>query len=387
MSREKDKEMINIKCNRCRADIKIKYGTYRKSHDHLHYCRSCRGKIEHERIKSLSEDERKVYLDKKNQAISSGWKKQSSDKKEQISQMRKEEWNDEKRRKKHIEMLLKRWENMNENQRIQHLEKMAIGKEGYWANPKNKEFHSNRAREKWYNQPQNEQDRILGLLSVGREKFLDNLTLNDKIKISKKRSESLKKHWANLTPQQFEERISIFKERLKENFDNLDIVPNKNESSFIDKIDEFNISHEFVWYNKIKHPDFNKLFPFNPVRPGLFINPYHAWDFIIYTNEGNILVDIDGSIHNPECTKNKVTDTQGNKFILGDYIQFKDSQRPYQTDGLDAYIIQCYNDNLTDDTPVVNINTGEKMSFKSFMAILIWMNMNDKEKEDLLQLI
>ena len=56
-----------------------------------------------------------------------------------------------------------------------------------------------------------------------------------------------------------------------------------------------------------------------------------------------------------------------------DYYKFRDSQRPYQTDGLDAYIIKCYDDNLTDNTPVINIETKESMTFQTFIYIIMWM--------------
>ena len=329
-------------------------------------------------------EEKQEYLKKKNDAISNGWKNQTIEQKERISQLRKTSWHNDKRRKNHIEMLKIRWNNMTEDQRIEHLVKMDIGKNKYWSNPENMEYHSNRARKKWYDQSIEDQDRILKSLTVGRQEFRNNLTLSDKIELSRKRSEGLRKYWARLSPEQFQANISKFKERLKERFDKLDIIPNKNESKFIEYIEEFYIMYEFVWYNKNKHPDFNKLFSFNPVKPGAFINPYHAWDFKLFLNDGIVLVDIDGSIHDPKCTNNKVTDKRGNKFILSDYIQFKDSQRPYQTDGLPAYVVLCYDDNLTEDTPVKNINTGEIMSFKSFISIIIWMNMSNNDKKEII---
>lgn len=59
-----------------------------------------------------------------------------------------------------------------------------------------------------------------------------------------------------------------------------------------------------------------------------------------------------------------------------------DSKRPYQTDGLDAYVVQCYDDKLTNDTPVVNIKTNEKMTMKSFIALMNILNLSNKELKE-----
>ena len=87
-----------------------------------------------------------------------------------------------------------------------------------------------------------------------------------------------------------------------------------------------------------------------------------------------ILIDIDGSIHKLEQSKWIV-----DGFDVGGYIQFNDSQRPYQTDGLDAYIIQCYDDKLTNDTKVLHLQTNKEMSYKDFINEIKFLNYSKKE--------
>ncbi len=385
MAIKNDKEIIKLKCSRCGRPIEIKYGTYRRSVNDPHYCSACRGQIEHERISSLNEKERNEYLQKKNSAISKGWNNQTQQMKDHVSDMRKANWiNNNERKNNHSIRLAKQWNDKSQEEKDIQIEKLNAGKMKYWNNLENKEYHSKRAREKWYNQPQEERDRILLALDNGRKYFLENLTDDQKKEIFKKKSTSLKKYWASLSEEEYGKRMDEFRKALKNNFDNLNMIPNKNESTFINYLNIYKLRYEFVWYNKNKHPEFDKLFPSDKININRSTSPYHAWDFIIHTKDGDVLVDVDGSIHDSNKTNNVVTDYAGNKFILSDYIQFKDSQRPYQTDDLPAYSINCHNDNIDYSTTVTRIDTGENMAFKAFMSLLEWMDMDDKKKRELI---
>ena len=140
------------------------------------------------------------------------------------------------------------------------------------------------------------------------------------------------------------------------------------------------LKYDIHWYNKIKHPDFDKLFPNNPVTGSKFVSPYHQWDISVKLFDTRVLIDIDGSIHDPNKISHDVTYFDGRKISLSDLITFNDSQRVYQTDNLNAYVIQCYDDKLTDNTPVVKINTGEIINFKSLIGILTFESMTEREK-------
>jgi hypothetical protein len=76
-----------------------------------------------------------------------------------------------------------------------------------------------------------------------------------------------------------------------------------------------------------------------------------------------ILVDGDGGVHN-------IT----NNTIMSKKIQENDLKRPYQCDGMNAYVIQCYNDDLySNDTIVLSLYDNTIMSIREFMSmIVIW---------------
>ena len=68
------------------------------------------------------------------------------------------------------------------------------------------------------------------------------------------------------------------------------------------------------------------------------------------------------------------------EYEILDYYKFKDSQRFYQTDGLSAYIILCYNDNLTFDTDVYDLTLKSIIKFKDFISILNLLNLKRLNK-------
>ena len=148
------------------------------------------------------------------------------------------------------------------------------------------------------------------------------------------------------------------------------LIPNKNESSLIEYFNEYGIKFEYQFPSTEVHPDFYTTFPENPITHSKFVNPFHFWDFLVQLNDHYIFVDIDGSVHD---SKNKTTGI----------TEFNDSKRPYQTDGLDAYAILCYNDHLTFDTEVININTNSKMSFKDFLTMLCRINLTTGEQKSI----
>jgi hypothetical protein len=140
-----------------------------------------------------------------------------------------------------------------------------------------------------------------------------------------------------------------------------------------------NINYEWG-YNTFPylHPEYYQKFGIiNPVTSELNF-PYHKWDFIIYSKNGNnILIDVDGSAHN----KDSMLFTRGNNnFSEREKIDYNDSQRPYQIPfNMDAYVIECYNDNLNNDTIVLNLLTRKKMTYKNLMGIIMFSQLTKKE--------
>ena len=157
------------------------------------------------------------------------------------------------------------------------------------------------------------------------------------------------------------------------------------ELAFSSDLRNMNIDYEWQYLSQMIHREFDKTFPRNPILDRR-VSPFHRWDFLIKTRNGRFLVDIDGSMHN----------IQIGKYITPDGIDvaklksFQDSMRPYQTDGMDAFIIQAYNDEITNDTKVFQIDRKEMKikyakNYKDFLAMLRFMNFTDQQMKDALK--
>jgi hypothetical protein len=190
----------------------------------------------------------------------------------------------------------------------------------------------------------------------------------------------------NLSREEYEALRKKQAEGYNKYLDNLGNDPNKNEQDFMNRllIEGFK-NFKFQCYNLTKDPRFDDIFKIHPIFKSDHINPYHSWDFRISLLQKDIFVDIDGSIHDYDKTQYSVMDKQGRIFMMNEYIAFNDSKRPYQTDGLDSYVVKCYDDNLTNKTPVENIITGESITFESFILLLHVWNMTDKEIKDMIK--
>lgn len=137
-----------------------------------------------------------------------------------------------------------------------------------------------------------------------------------------------------------------------------------SELKLIDSLNSYHIQYESQYVNQ----SIDEKFFDNSKHDK---RTYHIWDFIIYTKERNILIDIDGSIHKLEYGKRVVADID-----VAEYINFNDSKRIYQTDGLDAYIILVYDDEINRNTPVLKLKTGETIEYHQFLNIIQIMDMD-----------
>ena len=238
-------------------------------------------------------------------------------------------------------------------------------------------------KEWWNNLSEEEQVSKLSLLHDGNREYWDKMDESErKEKIDKLVASA--KEWQNkLSDDEFEKlMLNIALNRNKSN--NVPTSITKTESSFSNILSLNNINFKFQYYNTEKHPDFHIMFPRNPITGGR-VSPYHCWDFIIHLIDKEVLVDIDGSIHDPENNNFNVISNHGLEFNLYEYTLFRDSQRPYQTDGLDAYIIKAYNDKIEDDTIVQNVKINEEIKFKCFMNILYFDNLYEKDKKEIIK--
>jgi len=196
-----------------------------------------------------------------------------------------------------------------------------------------------------------------------------NMTQEAKDQWNKNKGTAKKKEWNN------KELLEIIEWDIKRiaGFNLKNNPPSKLEKKFSDMLDKHGIKYEFHYYNKKIHPDFFKLFPNNPITGAKYISPFHQWDLIIKTEAFDILVDIDGRLHFEESFIHNEYENDI-KFTELESKRFDDSQRLYQTDKKNAYIIQCPDDKLTKDSLVLHLQDNIIITLKEFLMELIKIN-------------
>lgn len=370
--RKKYKNIKEWKCKKCIAnESKIKYDNLPLEE------KQRRAKISSNKMKSYWKSLDKNEKDRRLNLLNEGFEiynKSLSDNDKDIL------------RKQKSESMKKMWDNMDHKRKLEILKPM---REGFinWYNSLSDEEKKNHHKyiqdgnNKWWNNLNEEDKKIYSdIRSKSSKEYWDNITDEDRKLVSKRQSEQIKQYWDNMTKSQYEEWDRKRSDGFNKYMNNLSILLNKNEISLINYLNIYKFKYQSHYYNKIKHPDFDKLFPFNLVTGSKFVSPFHQWDIAISTYDGIILIDIDGSIHDIKNINHEITYFNGNKIKLSDIISFNDSQRPYQTDGLPAYVIQCYDDNLNMNTPVININTNENIIFNDLLNLISWMDMDINEK-------
>lgn len=296
-----------------------------------------------QRLSNLTEEDR-IERSKK---ISVGGKKRYANMNEEQRQKQRdvikagyENMSDEAKLRKsqrQSEINHKRFSDPKERERISEMFKQ------YWSLPDSKEKASKIQKEWWKNISDDLRNKILDALNKGHDNWWINLSNDGRIEFMN-----------NIRP--------------------IDI-PTVTELEFMNILNILNIQYEYNWESQIEHPDFYTKFPINPVRGG-WISYKHHWDFNIHTINGNILIDIDGSMHYLNYETDGVN--------IGEVIRFNDSQRPYQTDGLPAYIIECPDDKLNDDCTVINVTTGDKMNLKQLKSLISFMNIPGKDQKSII---
>lgn len=111
--------------------------------------------------------------------------------------------------------------------------------------------------------------------------------------------------------------------------------------------------------------------------------PYHTWDFILFPLMDNpLLIDLDGSAHSPSTFMFK---HYGKSYTEREKIDYRDSQHPYQiADNMDAIIIRCFDDKLSDETPIATVVENEYYLYKNLMKYIserfTQLKLNNRQK-------
>ena len=308
---------------------------------------------------SLSEEEKQQYR----QVRKDAYDKFSQEKKDEFRIRSEKQWEGlspeeiEERMQPLRKGIKKYWSNISEEEKAIHIKKLTDGQKEWWNNLSDEEqaYHMKR-------------------LHDGYNEWLNSMTEEERnIQIN-----AIAKYASEMTQEEFN---AMMLNRYKPDT----IIPNTGEIEFQKHLDSNNIRYTFQFVNKIVDKNFHTIFPVNPVTKGK-VSPYHMWDFIIYLRNKEVLIDIDGSIHDTSKTNKNVTYNKDQEVELSKLISFNDSKRPYQTDGLDAYIIKAYNDKIEDETIVMNVNTNQEIKFKDFLNILILDSMDENDVKDLIKL-
>ena len=213
--------------------------------------------------------------------------------------------------------------------------------------------------------------------SIATKKYMDSLPEEEKQRRSEMTSKQMTERNAKMTHEEYVDYATKVRNTMMANRD-YSIKMSKPEMAFRDALTDNFIRYEYHSANAEIHPEFFKLFPDNPITGSRFVNPYHFWDFKLFTDAGEIFVDVDGSIH--WYTKETVVHPQsGKEYKQVDNIQFKETQRKYQCDDLQAFAIKMPDDKLTGDTEVINIRTEEKIKFSEFINKLKLMDNPSKK--------
>lgn len=350
-----------------------------------------------ETFKTMSPEKREAMLKKKSE-YKKRWYKETdpkfiADMNRRIGETIKQQFADHPEWKQRHSIIMKEWWNSLSDENIKvykDIRRVAWQNISDERKAERSRLLSEKQKLRWKNMDRAERDRIIKTLRDAYDNWFTNLSDEEKMiynsrlqrdherwqnNVSSERKEeiysrvsaTMKKVWSNKT----DDEIFEWERRWIEGMRNKTLSPDTTtESDFMNILNRIGANYEIHWFNEIKHPEFDSLFKNNPIKNSLFTIPYHQWDFKINSLNNTILIDIDGSIHDPSKTDYDIATRSYGKVSLKDITEFNDSKRPYQTDGYNAYIIQCFDDVLTDSNPVINVVTGEKMTVNELMALI-----------------
>ena len=364
-------------CSDCGAKFTIgKYKSLRKGY--IPRCKACRNlqisKRKTEYWKNLTDEERE--LDRKNKSIRSkeSLSKMSPEKKKEMMEHRAHtiKTRSDERRKEISANMRKRFERMTDEEREVYRKRCRE----IWKRPgyidkkirRLKERYKNMTKEEWehirkinqersqkrwdsYNEEEREYHKEL--LRKNYNKWAEEVGAS---RVSEINREINRNRWNNISVKDFHEQCLHRAVEMNRTYDFITV--NKAEEMFLELISSLALDFKFQYSNIQKHPYFDKLFNVNPTTNSRFINPYHAWDFAIFKDVKTILVDIDGSIHfMPERT------FMARGIDVGENIKFNDSQRKYQMDYDEGYIVKCPLNIIFPHSEVESLKDGRVFPF------------------------
>lgn len=355
--------IIQMTCSVCGKKFPIQFRTWEmkdKKGETVWRCRRCNDDYRNSLYESKSPEEKAAFVAKQVARTKAYYANMTDEERAKNSQNRKDGWKKRYDSGTAVNSLLamkngrkKWWENLSDDDKRKQLKYLHDGRVEWWNNI-------------------SDEDRAAYLKVIGEKskEFWDSMTPEARELRSAPSREAFQSYWENIDSTIFQNMRVESAIKLREfKDDNPDAQPftplTPTEVTFSDMLKVYNLSY-IPQYPSIKvHPDFNKIFTANEATGSNLIDPTHLWDFVVRTKSTDVFIDVDGSIHNP--SNNPIN-------------AFNDKKRPYQTDGLPAYIVNCPDDKLTLESEVINVATGEKSIVSSLLAILREMDgqLNDK---------
>jgi hypothetical protein len=333
--KEKYKVKVPVICENCDNKFYLTFKTLMYPTTSELLCKECRSEessiINKEYRNNLPKEVKKKISEKLSKSSKNYWDNISKKERNKRSEKKKKQWYIKPQEEKEIHNTKldkerkKYRNNLSLKEKIKLNNKISITQKKNWNKKSLEEQESIKkllSQYHWNNLDNKEQNRITNI----KKDYFKNMTEEERKLHSKYSSEGSKKFWDNITEEEFD--IWDNKRRIGYNnyLNNININPNKNESDFINELNKYYIYYQWQYENSTVDKDFDILFPYNYVTGSKFVSKYHAWDFIIFTNRGNILVDIDGSIHDESKIDYYVTDNYGRRYKQIDQIKFYDSQ-------------------------------------------------------------
>lgn len=372
-AKKRDMQKVDIKCSVCGENKTVCFGHYRKK-----IRNNPKGFICHKCSIDLWYSD-PINSAKHAKAISNTYQNKSPEEKEAHAQHSRDMWANktEEEKKKHAERSSKTmryyWSNISpeefERRRQQMIETLARWRETVTPEEKARisQLKSDAMKIAWSKKTPEELIKISNRTSMNSLRWWRDTPESEINKLKATLSEIASKWWKDITPEQYREWDQARVSGMQRYVENLSTLPSNTEGLFMNYLNKYQIDYKWHQYNEKEHPEFSKLFGNTKGTKSGYSSPYHQWDFKLNLKNNPILVDIDGSQHDPNKNDYILRDQDGSLANVGERTAFYDSKRPYQTDGLPAYAVLCYDDEITDDTVVLNINTNETITFRTFM--------------------
>ena len=360
---------IQMTCSVCGKKFPIQFKTWElrtKRGECIWRCRRCNDDYRNSLYEAKSPEEKAAFVAKQVARVKAYYANMSDEERAQNHENRKQGW-------------VKRYESGHAEE---SLLPMKEGRKKWWDSLTDEErkhqwdFMNNGRIEWWGTISDEDRNAYLKIIGERSKESWDKLSADDRAKRVKPLRDGNRKFWEDIMadPDRYYEwkiKTSEAYRKYKESvnphtgFAN----PSKVESEFMNILNLNNLNFIFQIPSTKVPANFKQLFPINPVTKATLIDPIHMWDFGIRTASGLVLIDVDGSIHFHE-TYRTVHPYTHVEYSIYEYNKFKDSQRPYQTDGLPAYAVLCPDDKITKDNVVIDINTGKQLTLYGLIGLL-----------------